>query len=634
MEAIIQKFIEDIQHLSVAELRALCAELKRENEDLQSIISVYRKSDTNIARDYQAAQDKITDLERKLKALQKSYDHIAAQNDLLTRHRFGSHNEKLGNLCSPTDDLIDPLSEDYNPEEDSDLSGRSALEPTQAPKSRKSAPQTPEDRDDRAARSKTRKMVQDILGNGRTETTSTKMDLSRLPHKVNYILDIDENDRLYGRDNWEIVSWRNTEQLHRPLITAYVEETHTPVIKRRDTNELITPSRQDVLLKKSKAAADFVAAIMYDKCFLSTPTYRQSADMENHGLVIPRQDLSNWIVRFAESHLETPYYYMQKLQCVRSYGQCDETKLQVLHEEGRDARTPSFAWVHTTGELDDGPPIVIFSYEPTRGTEHLRKYYADFSGTLTSDAYTSYAVLGKENPARITISGCLMHVRRRYAEALEIIRLNKLKKEQIDALPEKQALVLIGKIYNIEGELKSLSAEDRLSRRQAEVKPIVDEFYQFIESLDISDPAMSEKMKDAVSYSLNQKEMVCRFLEDGRIPCDNGFCENSIRIYAQGRRNWLFANTPRGANAIMTIYSLIETARKNEANPQLYLKYLLEKVPEYLDLPSNSSKLEELMPWSSVYKKYEDDEMSKAMEMMQIIKQEKPPYRPKKKTAA
>ena len=163
-----------------------------------------------------------------------------------------------------------------------------------------------------------------------------------------------------------------------------------------------------------------------------------------------------------------------------------------------------------------------------------------------------------------------MHVRRRYAEALEIIRLNKLKKEQIDALPEKQALVLIGKIYNIEGELKSLSAEDRLSRRQAEVKPIVDEFYQFIESLDISDPAMSEKMKDAVSYSLNQKEMVCRFLEDGRIPCDNGFCENSIRIYAQGRRNWLFANTPRGANAIMTIYSLIETARKNEANPLVY----------------------------------------------------------------
>ncbi|MBR6171747.1 MAG: transposase domain-containing protein [Lachnospiraceae bacterium] len=83
-----------------------------------------------------------------------------------------------------------------------------------------------------------------------------------------------------------------------------------------------------------------------------------------------------------------------------------------------------------------------------------------------------------------------------------------------------------------------------------------------------------------------------------------------------------------------SIYSLIDSIRKNEANPQIYLKNLLENVPEYFDLPATSSKLEELMPWSSSYKKYEDDEMIKAMEMMQIIKQEKPPYRPKKKTAA
>ena len=632
MEVIIQKFIEDIQHFSIAELRTLCIELKRENEKLNSVLSAYRASDTDLARDYQTAQSTISDLRQQLNKLQNNYNHIAAQNDLLNRHRFGSHNEKLDSLCSHiNDDLLDPLSEDYDPEAEETGTDSNPARPL---KKKGAAPQASENNEDRAARTETRKMVHDILGDGRSKTTSTKMDLSRLPRKVNYILDIEKNDQLYGKDNWEIVSWRNTEQLHRPLITAYVEETHTPVIKQRNTNEFIMPSRQDVLLKKSKVAADFIAAVMYDKCFRSLPLYRQSADMENHGLVIPRQDLSNWIIRFTESHLETPYYYMQKLQCARSYGQCDETTLQVLHEENKNARAKSFAWVHTTGELDDGPPIVIFSYEPTRGTDHLRRYYANFSGTLTSDAYTSYAVLGKENPARITISGCLMHVRRRYAEALEIIRLNKLKKEQIDALPEKQALVLIGKIYNIEGELKSLSAEERLSRRQAEVKPIVDEFYQFIESLDISDPAMSDKMKDAVSYSLNQKEMVCRFLEDGRIPCDNGFCENSIRIYAQGRRNWLFANTPRGANAIMTIYSLIETARKNEANPLVYLKYLLEKVPEYLDLPSNSSKLEELMPWSSIYKKYEDKEMINAAEMMQITEQEKPPYRPTKKSVA
>ena len=70
----------------------------------------------------------------------------------------------------------------------------------------------------------------------------------------------------------------------------------------------------------------------------------------------------------------------------------------------------------------------------------------------------------------------------------------------------------------------------------------------------------SEKLKDAVSYSLNHREELCRFLEDGRVPCDNGFCERSIRILSRGRRAWLFANTPRGADAMMYAYSMVETA--------------------------------------------------------------------------
>ena len=100
---------------------------------------------------------------------------------------------------------------------------------------------------------------------------------------------------------------------------------------------------------------------------------------------------------FCDEYFRTPYYYMQKLQCSRRYSQSDETPLLVLHEEGRDTRTKSYVWVHTTGELDDTHPIVIYSYEPTRGTDHIRHYYAGFTGALTSDAYTSYDVLAKES---------------------------------------------------------------------------------------------------------------------------------------------------------------------------------------------------------------------------------------------
>ena len=75
----------------------------------------------------------------------------------------------------------------------------------------------------------------------------------------------------------------------------------------------------------------------------------------------------------------------------------------------------------------------------------------------------------------------------------------------------------------------------------------LDPFYGFIESLDLTDPLMNEKMKEAINYSLTYKENLCLFLSDGHVPCDNGFAENAIRLYAQGRRNWLFSNTPAGA---------------------------------------------------------------------------------------
>ena len=138
----------------------------------------------------------------------------------------------------------------------------------------------------------------------------------------------------------------------------------------------------------------------------------------------------------------------------------------------------------------------------------------------------------------------------------------------------------------------------------------------------------SEKLKDAVNYSLNHKEELCRFLENGRIPCDNGFCERSIRMLARGRHAWLFANTERGARALMTAYSMVETAIMNHANPLLYLKYLLEKVPAYLDLPCNSERLEELMPWSEVYREYERSELEKEIQAFVPRSQKKPFYRP------
>ena len=72
---------------------------------------------------------------------------------------------------------------------------------------------------------------------------------------------------------------------------------------------------------------------------------------------------------------------------------------------------------------------------------------------------------------------------------------------------------------------------------------------------------------------------------------------------------------------------MIETARQNNANPLLYMKYLLEKTPSYMDIPSNSDRLEELMPWPEVYRKYEEEELKRSMETVLLHSQDKPYYR-------
>ncbi len=84
---------------------------------------------------------------------------------------------------------------------------------------------------------------------------------------------------------------------------------------------------------------------------------------------------------------------------------------------------------------------------------------------------------------------------------------------------------------------------------------------------------------------------------DGRLEISNNRSERSIKPFVIGRKNWLFANTPRGARASAIIYSIIETAKENKLNPFYYLRYLFEKLPN-IDT-KDPEALDKLLPWSS-----------------------------------
>ena len=113
--------------------------------------------------------------------------------------------------------------------------------------------------------------------------------------------------------------------------------------------------------------------------------------------------------------------------------------------------------------------------------------------------------------------------------------------------------------------------------------PLVEEYYAFTEGIDCKDPLISNRLKDALNYSRNQKEYLCRFLEDGNIPIDDGATERHIRPFAIGRNNFLFCNTVDGAEAMGILYSIVETAKANKVNVYYYLRYILEMMPKHME---------------------------------------------------
>ena len=156
-----------------------------------------------------------------------------------------------------------------------------------------------------------------------------------------------------------------------------------------------------------------------------------------------------------------------------------------------------------------------------------------------------------------------------------------------------KGLEYCSRLFEVEQKMESLPDIERLEQRRLLSKPIVDEYYAWLDT--IFRPA--GKLKKAISYSLNQREFLCAFLDHGEIEISNNQVENAIRPIVVGRKNWLFCDTQAGANASATIFTLLETAKANGLNPETYLNHLLDVLPQrFTDNPHD--KLDDLMPWS------------------------------------
>jgi transposase len=338
------------------------------------------------------------------------------------------------------------------------------------------------------------------------------------------------------------------------------------------------------VIEKGLASPSAVAYVMNLKFVDGVPLYRQEQHYARLGIALSRGVLSNWMIKGSE-WLELIYGRLKQKLLEQEVLHADETTLQVLKEPGRPAESQSYMWLYRTGHT--GPPIVLFEYQPSRSGEHPRKFLQGFKGYLHADGYAGY-----NDIPNVTLCGCWAHFRRKTDEALKGLPSKQRRSGQSMS---QQLLDRINRLFAIERELKSKSPEDRLAARNLRCRPIVDELRNWLDQVEPS--VMPKSLFGlAVNYGRQQWPKLVRFLEDGRIEIDNNRAERSIKPFVIGRKNWLFANTPKGARASAIIYSLVETAKENKLNPYAYLNHLFEKLP---NLESrDDSTLDALLPWA------------------------------------
>lgn len=238
-------------------------------------------------------------------------------------------------------------------------------------------------------------------------------------------------------------------------------------------DEFLRGDHPHTLFRGSIATASLEAAIINAKYVNANPLDRISRNFQDNGLNLSKQTISNWTVASAERYFIPIYEEMKKTSLQCHVNQCDETTLEVIHDD-RPAGSKSYMWVHITGELSPGPKIILYEYQKTRHSDHPKEYYKDFNGTLMTDGLEQYHKIERELEHLIN-ANCWAHARRFYADAIKAI--GKENTEAIQNSLAYQALTRIGSIYKIEEGLKTLSLEERLKQRQTSIKPLVEEYF-------------------------------------------------------------------------------------------------------------------------------------------------------------
>lgn len=360
----------------------------------------------------------------------------------------------------------------------------------------------------------------------------------------------------------EKISYRLAQRPGSYVVLKYVR----PVIKRLDTEAIITVPAPANVLDKSVADVSFLAGMLVDKFVYHLPLYRQHQRIKQSGIDLSRTTLTNLASRAID--LLSPIYAAQFKHIRESRVLAmDETPIKAGRKKKGKLRQAYFWPIY--GEADE----IAFSYASSRASRQVREVLGDdFKGTLISDGYEAYENYARLHP-KMTHAQCWAHTRRYFEKA-----------EPAEPEAVAEALALIGEMYAAEQAIrdKELSGEAKLKHRTQHSEPVVAAFWRWCESqCQRHDLLPSNPLSKALKYAMARSDKLKVFLSDPEVPIDTNHLERALRPIPMGRRNWLFCWTELGASQVGIIQSLLVTCKLHGIHPYTYLVDVLQRISQH-----------------------------------------------------
>lgn len=347
------------------------------------------------------------------------------------------------------------------------------------------------------------------------------------------------------------------------------------------------------VIARGRAGPSLLAMILYAKFALHQPLNRQSDAYGREGIHLPLSTLADDVGACAA--VLSPLADLIRTHVFkgeRIHG--DDTPVPLLAKgKTKKARL----WTYVRDDKPFGghdPPAAVYFFSRDRAGEHPERHLAHYGGILQADAYAGFNGLYQNGrlPGPITEAACWAHGRRKFFVLADIASKARGKKPVVVSPIAFEAVKKIDTIFAAEREINGLRCERRLAFRREHIAPLVKAFEDWMRAERTKLSRHAEVAK-AMDYMLKRWQAFTRFLDDGRICLSNNAAERALRGIALGRKAWLFAGSERGGERAAIMYTLIQTAKLNDVDPQAWLADVLARIADH---PIN--RIDELLPWN------------------------------------